>query len=242
MNGHEFEDLAAYALGSLEPQERERVAGHLEQCALCRKELAGYQAVTGQLMLAVPDRVPSPDLRARILNQVERQAAIKPAHPAESAEPRGSWLQRLQQFLIAPIPAWGLVGVLAIVAALLAANLLSARTQTASANEFRVVRLAAAQTTGIATGWIVISHDGQAGTLIVQDLPSLSESQQYQLWLVKDGQRKSGGVFSVDAVGYASIWVYSREPLIQYQQFGITIEPRGGSPGPTGAKVLGGKL
>jgi anti-sigma-K factor RskA len=49
-------------------------------------------------------------------------------------------------------------------------------------------------------------------------------------------------VFSVDSKGYASIWVYSQAPLIQYQQFGITIEPTGGSLGPTGAKVLGGKL
>ncbi|RJQ80137.1 MAG: anti-sigma factor [Desulfobacteraceae bacterium] len=32
----------------------------------------------------------------------------------------------------------------------------------------------------------------------------------------------------------------SPRPLNSYRTFGITIEPRGGSPGPTGSKVLGG--
>ncbi|MDD5368747.1 MAG: anti-sigma factor [Anaerolineaceae bacterium] len=236
MNGHVFDDLAAYALGSLEPQEQQRVSGHLEQCGSCQKELAAYQAVTDQLMLAVPERTPSPDLRARILNQVASQAD-------PILNERVSWIERLKNFLIAPVPAWGLVAALAIIVALIAFNLLGlGGNQTAAANDFRVVRLAGTESAAAATGWIVISRDGQAGTLIVQNLPPLGEAQQYQLWLTKDGERKSGAVFSVDSSGYASNWVYSQEPLSEYRQFGITIEPRGGSPGPTGAKVLGGKL
>jgi hypothetical protein len=49
-------------------------------------------------------------------------------------------------------------------------------------------------------------------------------------------------VFSVDAEGYG--WLKVRAPQIfgVYQRAGITIEPRAGSPGPTGARVLGGDL
>jgi len=36
--------------------------------------------------------------------------------------------------------------------------------------------------------------------------------------------------------------VQANQPLDTYQSFGITIEPNGGSPAPTGKKVLGGNL
>ena len=93
-----------------------------------------------------------------------------------------------------------------------------------------------------ATGMLVISQDGEYGTLVVDGLPLLDESQQYQLWLIQDGQRTSGGVFSVSEEGYGTLMIASPEPLISYSQFGITIESSGGSLGPTGDKVLGGQF
>ncbi len=75
---------------------------------------------------------------------------------------------------------------------------------------------------------------------MVDHLPVLDPDElQYQLWLIQDGQRTSGAVFSVNKYGYGSVWVSSPEPLSSYSDFGISIEPAGGSPGPTGDKVLG---
>jgi anti-sigma-K factor RskA len=88
----------------------------------------------------------------------------------------------------------------------------------------------------------VVSLDGEHGTLVVDGLAALGEEQQYQLWLIQDGQRTSGGVFSVSEEGYGSLWISSPEPLSSYSTFGITIEPAGGSPGPSGDKVLGNAL
>jgi len=93
-----------------------------------------------------------------------------------------------------------------------------------------------------ASGLIVISRDGRHGTLVVDDLPALDETREYQLWLIRDGQRISGGVFSVSTDGYANQWIGAPEPLTAYSSFGVTIEPTGGSPGPTGEKVLGGEF
>jgi anti-sigma-K factor RskA len=92
-----------------------------------------------------------------------------------------------------------------------------------------------------AVGLIVVSQDGSHGTLVVDRLPRLDESQQYQLWLIQDGKRVSGAVFSVGEDGYGSVWVSAPEALIQYSQFGVTIEPTGGSPSPTGERVLFGE-
>jgi len=93
-----------------------------------------------------------------------------------------------------------------------------------------------------ATGTIVISMAGESGTLVVDGLPSLDEAHQYQLWLIRDGQRTSGGVFSVNPEGYGSLWISFPANLTSYDAFGITIEPAGGSPGPTGDKVMVGIL
>ncbi len=93
-----------------------------------------------------------------------------------------------------------------------------------------------------AIGTLVISKDGDHGTLVVDGLPVLDGEHQYQVWLIRDGSRASGGVFSVDKFGYGALWISSPEPLKNYQAFGVTIEPTGGSPGPTGNKVLGGQF
>jgi anti-sigma-K factor RskA len=106
----------------------------------------------------------------------------------------------------------------------------------------RVVALAGTEAAPAATGTIVISGDGEYGTLVVDGLPPLDAARQYQLWLIEDGQRTSGGVFSVSSEGYGAMEIASPEPLSRYSAFGITVEPAGGSPGPTGDKVLGSAL
>jgi anti-sigma-K factor RskA len=106
----------------------------------------------------------------------------------------------------------------------------------------RVITLTGTASVPGASGLIVASMDGLHGTLVVDNLPVLDKNHAYQLWLIKDGQRTSGGVFSVGPDGYGALWVTAPKPLLDYPNFGVTIEPAGGSPGPTGEKVLGGGL
>ncbi len=93
-----------------------------------------------------------------------------------------------------------------------------------------------------AQGYLMVFPNEQYGTLVVENTPPLQRGYQYQLWLVRDGKRTNGGVFSVSDEGYGTLEVVADVPLVTFQSFGITIEPQGGSPGPTGKKVLGGKL
>jgi anti-sigma-K factor RskA len=107
---------------------------------------------------------------------------------------------------------------------------------------FHLVNLAGTDVSPGASGVLVITGDGEYGTLVVDNLQHLSLEQQYQLWLIRDGKRTSGGVFSVSGEGYAALEISAPMPLATYQSFGITVEPYGGSPGPTGERVLGGSL
>jgi anti-sigma-K factor RskA len=106
----------------------------------------------------------------------------------------------------------------------------------------RVIALANTKDSPQAVGTLVTDQKGIYGTLVVDNLARLDSSHQYQVWLTQAGKRISGGVFSVNPDGYASLEILAPLPLIQYDEIGITIEPNGGSPGPTGAKVLGGAI
>jgi anti-sigma-K factor RskA len=197
--------------------------------------MRAYLDTTLSLAMAVPQVEPSPRLKESI------QARIQPARLKPALG------ERLMRWWRSLSPAWGLAA-LALVLVLVAGNIILwtqgqslARQQAAMASQFQVVALVGTQAQPDATGVVVISHDGDSGTLTVDGLMDLPQEKQYQLWLIKDGKRTSGGVFSVDEKGYAALMIYSPLPLKDYSGFGITIEPAGGSPGPTGAKVLGSK-
>jgi anti-sigma-K factor RskA len=227
---HVSDSIPAYALDILEKAERELIARHLAHCTACQDELSAYRAVMEYLPGTVSQKTPPLRLRSAIL-----QKAAGSTSTPHSLWAR--WAARLTQPLH---PAVGLIGLVLIVA-LAGLNLTLWQQTQHPANEFRLVNLTSPQGDK-ATGLMIISEDGSFGTLVVDDLKPLSSEQQYQLWLIKDGKRTSGGVFSVQDSGYGVLRVDAPMPLITYPAFGITIEPTGGSSGPTGPKVLGGNL
>jgi anti-sigma factor RsiW len=64
------DDIPAFALGALEPEEALPVKEHLARCPTCRAEVAGYQAVVGLLCYAIPPQEPPAHLRERILTHI----------------------------------------------------------------------------------------------------------------------------------------------------------------------------
>src|SRR5512146_1417027 len=59
-----FQDnLAAYALGALDPEEVTALEQHLQGCESCRAELASYQQVGLGLLAALPAHPPRPAVR-----------------------------------------------------------------------------------------------------------------------------------------------------------------------------------
>jgi anti-sigma-K factor RskA len=237
---HVNELLAAYALDCLDEAEEEEVARHLAQCAQCQSELRAYQEVAALLPFGAPLVEPPPDLKVRLMARVQDRSRPK----LRTASSTG-WIDRFLTWTRAAAPVWGTVS-LVLVLLLGISNLLLwgqvHQLQTAQPSPMQFVRMAGTTAAPAADGVIVISGDGEHGTLVVDNMPPLQQGQQYQLWLIDDGQRTNGGVFSVDQGGYGSLWVRAPKPLVGYPSFGVTIEPKGGSPGPTGQKVLGGGL
>ncbi|MEQ9232093.1 MAG: anti-sigma factor, partial [Cyclobacteriaceae bacterium] len=63
-------------------------------------------------------------------------------------------------------------------------------------------------------------------------LPELSEDQQYQLWALIDGQPVDAGTFDVLKDQFQQMKQFER-----VDAFAVTIEPKGGSEGPTLEKM-----
>jgi anti-sigma-K factor RskA len=234
---HVVDDLPALALAALDEVESARVQAHLSACEECRQEWHAYRESVGLLSLAIPPAQPPARLKQSILNHLPQTKTPSPN--------RSGWFETIRHWLIHPSPSLSLVG-LAVILILLASNLFFwQRSQPALSPVkagYGTVALITENGGRETTGMVVYTLDGESGFLVVNHLPKLPEDQAYQLWLIMDGQRTSGGVFSVDAQGYHVMQIEAPLLLTGYDGFGITIEPAGGSPGPTGPKVLGGSF
>src|ERR671919_402356 len=86
---HVIDLLPAYAIGSLDTHELQRVEEHLLSCWICRNESSTFQLVADELSLAAPIAVPSADLKGRLMERIqfarskgrERVSPPMPARP-----------------------------------------------------------------------------------------------------------------------------------------------------------------
>jgi anti-sigma-K factor RskA len=88
-------------------------------------------------------------------------------------------------------------------------------------------------------GYLYADPAGGVALMNCYWMPPLAANQVYQVWLQKaDGTRDSGGTFTVDARGNASVVIRAPATFSAYKSVGVTAEPTGGSPGPTTPRVV----
>lgn len=239
--------LAAYALGERDPETISRLEAHLAVCPHCRDRLNQCLQVARVLPLSAPDAVPSPDTRARLLQRVA----------AEQTGARRRW--RLPRWSVPRL--WRRVALVlnaVVLVALLVWNIQlhqaqqerlarqrqawAAVSQILNDPGVRGFRLTSDTDALPASGTLLFTPGKSLGCLVVEHMPPLPPDQTYQLWLLRDEQRVSGGTFRVDENGSGWLLVQHTQPLDSFDRMGITTEPLGGSPGPTSDRVIGGML
>ena len=83
-----FQDAAAtYVLGALTDDELQNYEAHLQQCATCRDEVEYLRVAAEALPVSPPPMLPPPALKARIMAEVEREAALLAAAGPEADRP-----------------------------------------------------------------------------------------------------------------------------------------------------------
>jgi len=239
------ENLSAYALGALDAEDIPALEAHLASCSDCRSELADYELVTSNLSASLPPQAPPPRLRRELAARL-RSNRLRLSNP----------FTRIFQW----IPAWQLASGLALLF-LLGLNVVSSlqirelrEQQVAMASRLyqdqtAIAMLAYPSTMALPVqadveniaGSMLVDKDKSTAVLVLWNLPEVETGKTYQVWLIDpDGGRTSGGLFKpLSAQGYTTATIHAPRPLDAFKGIGVTVEPEGGSEGPTSPRVLG---
>lgn len=228
---------AALSVGSIDPEDQSTLQLHLATCENCRRVAGEYLAAAARLPLALEPRQPSPDLRGRLMRAVYAEAEQQGREPA--AAERGPWWQRLWTGL--PAARGFTVLAAAAVAAVIAVTSWSVITRQSVQPAPVAVSLAATRSAPAARGQLVYEPGSSEAVLTVTGLPSpatiVSGGAVYEVWLVRpDGAAVAAAYLSQEPDGSWSAVVHGA--MATYSMVAATVEPSGGSPTPTGAKVI----
>jgi anti-sigma factor RsiW len=216
-------DVAAYALGALDPSETDAFLRHLDACAVCRDELASFEEVVNALPMSAPAHRASPDLRRRVLRAIDDEPVAAGA-PRRAAQP-------LRWRVPRPALAFGTalaVAVLAFVVVSLTSS---------SSPGPRVIE---AKVTGQGTAQLRIGR-GQA-ELVVHHFSPPPAGQIYEVWLQrgKASPSPTKALFGVTAAGDAQVGVPGNLHGVSLVM--VTPEPAGGTTVPTHSPVIKASL
>jgi anti-sigma-K factor RskA len=263
MSGHEQygEDLALYALGVLEGDERAALEKHLETCAGCREELAALRGDMAVLSTSVVGPKPPQRSRQRLMEAIAKEPRSAPASASDThgrnARPGWSW--------------WNALGWLAAAAMLLLAlrmrnendhlrdsiatlgSLVKHQTgelenakrvvETITAPEAQKVVLVAGKTPPQPQGKAFYLRDKSSLIFVANNLPALAPDKIYELWLfpANGGAPIAAGLFKPDAHGSATVVNPPLPAGVEAKNFAVTLEPESGShEAPRGTAVMAG--
>lgn len=250
------EVVAAYSVGATDPEETALVQERLAQCPTAASELTAYSGLARALLTAPRPVAPPPELAQRLAAALSREAA--PSLRRAAAQPRRGWLAGWRWSVV-----WNAAAVTAIVLLtllnlywieqnnqlrqenerLVAAQLAQQQAENAvyvllASSGRQGIELPPAQENSNANAEVLWDPDLNVAMLYAKSFPVLAPDQVYQLWVTRDGERQSAGLFSVDQNGTGVLIFPIEQPLDQLDSMGVTTEPAGGSPGPTGPPVV----
>lgn len=242
-----LEQAAAYALGSLDSEERAAFQAHLDDCRECQAEVRSYQEVSGLMGYVVPMQAPPAHLKERVLAEARQ---VRPFPPRSA---RGGYLPWLAAAASMAITASALF---------MYAHERSERTRADRERVSAQMRLAqlrqeVARRDSILAA--VLAPDGLSATLVApgrtptvrlykrgrviilsaQNLAPAPAGRTYQLWGIAGGKPVSIGTFNTDATGRALVTLAVAEQAA-FELSAVTDEPAGGSPQPTTTPFIAG--
>jgi anti-sigma-K factor RskA len=264
----DFSDrIEDYLNGSLTEAQARELERHAELCPTCREQIEQLGEGAALVWLTVTQVEPPIGLRERVMAAV-RSAPVPTVAGANSSPPaltagrpvrRLPWRVSLTQFAAA-LSALALALALALggwVAALQgelnrqALDNARLRDQLSRQRDALYVLmsptlverpLAGGEGAPYARGRAYLDPTRRQGMVVASDLPQPEPGRVYQVWLRgKDGV-VSAGLLRLDDRGTGYALLEPTAALDQFETIGISLEPAGGSPQPTGTRMLSGTL
>ena len=221
------EDVPAWVLGALEPEEAERVERHLEGCPVCRADAERLRRSVDLLPRALEPVSPRPEVRAELMRLVRESAPPRPAgRPA--AAPR----RRLPRLLRPP----ALAAASAVLAVGVAAGFLAGRLAAPDPPRVVAAQVDASRLPGASASLVVPGETGSVPVLRLQGLELPGADRVYQVWLQRGGELVPSSVFTprTDGTGAAAI----PESLAGVDAVLVTRERPGGARTPSEEPLL----
>ena len=229
MNEETRENVALYALGLLEPEERSAMEDQLSQDRELATQLGHDVAVLSALALSVPQQSPPAHLRAIVLQR---------------ASLSGHGPKRIRFATFVP---WAIAACLVVTTAVGWRQVWQLRQEVATLrSEADLTGLKVARLESKAADWpeiraeVVWNSATRRGVLRTAPLPLAPPGKTYQLWVFENGDPspRPAGVFEG---GDAQEIVFQATGEVRDAvTFAVSIEPDGGSAQPTGPVILMG--
>ena len=248
MSAHEqfADDLALYALGSLEGGETTSLEKHLEGCASCRRELEQLRGDAALLALSASGPRPPARAQARLMDAIAKEPRLG---GAGTRKLRPQWWAAF---------GWAAAAAMIVVVALmwnqnvrLKANVeqwaaLSEAQRQELDRERRIADTVTAPDAmqvsvlpvGLKTpppeGKAIYSRKNNGLIFVASNLLPLPAQKAYELWIIPtQGAPIPAGVFKPDSRGGAMVINPPIPAGVEAKAFAITIEPEAGSTTPT---------
>lgn len=255
MDSRQIEELLPfYALDALSDEERGLVEDYLKEHPEARQLVEEMRNTASALPLSVSPVEPAPRTKQALMARVavdERSRSSAQDQPS----PRVNRLESFFRNFSFAVAALAIVGVI-----LLSAQVVLLRNEIASLNSkiaaqsdslnqiienlpqtnpsgAITVSLKGTTVQPQAQGQLIADPNSQSAVLVITGLPPLEPGQTYQVWLIA-GAPVSAGLLTVDEHGQGVLIVTSTESIGSFQSLGISVEPEGGSPQPTGDIVV----
>ena len=223
----------AYAVDAIESAELDAFERHLTRCGACTTETRGLRETAARLAIraALP---PPPAMRQRVMEATYQTRQLPPA----TQLPR----RRLVRPLF-PRPRLSIAVAASLAAASLVVIIVLGLAQVHTAHQLDTARAVAAvlaapdaqsgsrPASGGGTVTVVVSRTQRSAVVTTADLPPLPPAEVYQLWLLDPAGVRSAGL--VPAAQHGSTAPLLTTGVRVGDQFGVTVEPAGGTTRPT---------
>jgi anti-sigma-K factor RskA len=221
------DEVAAYALGALEPAEAAELEAHLEECEHCRMALRWLSPAVQVLPESV-ERVKAPrQVRENVISEVRADAK-------RSRRAEGGLLARLR--LRQPKTgslAWRPIAALAVMALAVVAIAGYEIGSDGSSGGEASAPIVVGEAPGVVAEMI---PEGDGGTLQLENVSQLPDDRVLEAWVQREGEVEPvRALFVPDHEGHAKTIVADMEGV---ETVMVTTEPKGGSELPTSDPIV----
>lgn len=220
------DEVAAYALGALEPAEAAELEAHLEECEHCRMALRWLSPAV-QVLPDSAERVRAPrQVRENVMAEVRADAK-------RSRRAEGGLLGRLRLRRPGGSLAWRPIAALAVMALAVVAIAGYEIGSGGSGDGGASAPIVVGEAPGVVAEMI---PEGEGGTLQLENVSQLPDDRVLEAWVQREGEVEPvRALFVPDHEGHASTTVADMGGV---ETVMVTTEPKGGSASPTSAPIV----